>query len=589
MITKAELIRKLARRAGVPDQEAKLFFEIFLKRAVEILKPGSAVFIKQYGYFQLRRGKIDNLTGVDGTASAPVYADLMVFSSEEVKDNDNLFFNIPLNRAQEYHPLDSYFSLSIGKPVIPLKNVTPDEHFVQPSGLELRRLIESKVEKLFNELEIIEDYLTGHEVLLIDASKYNPNQMEMNLSGSISQSAAAASEKEREEAASGVFKNSKNIPWDFGDNLSRELEEESILDITDTNQILFKETIEEQTDEVEKPMPFKRTGTTSRLNEEDFQEVKAVSKQVILPDGNIEDDLNNFLSDSENETDPVPPIEVEEEEHDEGFSQIKFKTATHQLNVPDELNFIPETDEEFNIDEYEVDEVREDEPFEDNLPVIEFAPKKTFDPEEIEIPKKKNWLFVFVVAGLLLVVSAGYFIYQNIDSFISKKNIAQNDGGEKIISSVVDRTFEVPVSYPYNPGGDSLKSVTHAIDLTVPVITQQKENTADVNIKKEDMSSTNKPEPKKVEKIVETPPVEKPVGQAEKVKDFIYKYGSSYFVQVSSWRDKNIADKEVQKLQKKGRTAIIEGAKISGRGTWYRVLVGAFSTLKEAEDFKNKQ
>ncbi|MBZ0200682.1 MAG: SPOR domain-containing protein [Ignavibacteriaceae bacterium] len=575
MISKAELIRKLARRAGVPDQEAKLFFEIFLKRAAEILKPGSAVFIKQYGYLQLKRGKIKNLPDADGTLSEPVYTDLMVFSNDEVTDNDNLFFNIPVNVVQKHHPLDLHFSLSIGKPVIPLKNVTASQHFHQPGGLELQRLIDSKVDKLFKEIEVIEDYSKGEDVLLIDASNFNPNQMEMNLSGSISQSAAVASEKEREKGASAFYKNGNNIPWDFGDDLSKQIEEESILDLTDAEQILFKETTEEQIEETNIPLPFTKPAPPPPINEEDFQEVKAAFKDVILPDEKIEGGLNKFsLAYKDDKLNPTPSMEIEEEEVEEGFSRLKFKTATHQFDVPGELNLIPETDEEFTIDDIEAGDEQQEEPVEESLPVVEFKPIKIEMPQVAELPKKKNWLFVFVIAGLILVSAAAYFIYINLDMFLNKKNIAKHGKVEKIISSAVNRTYEIPVSYPYLPEGDSLKPVSQAINITTPITTQLKE----------ELSVIYKTEAEKIEEKNK-----KPVGQAEKIKEFIYKYGSNYFVQVSSWSSKNTADEQATRLQRAGKTAILEKAQLAGGSIRYRVLVGKFSTLKEAEDFKNKQ
>ena len=57
-MTKAELIRKVAKRAGIPDQEAKFFFELFLKKASLKLHPGETIKLKGLGYFQLKKGRI---------------------------------------------------------------------------------------------------------------------------------------------------------------------------------------------------------------------------------------------------------------------------------------------------------------------------------------------------------------------------------------------------------------------------------------------------------------------------------------------------------------------------------------------------
>ena len=590
MITKAELVRKLARRSGVPVEEAKLFFEIFLKRAAEMLKPGSAVFIKQYGYFQMKRGKIKNVPGFSEGESEPVYTDLMVFTNDEVKDDSGLFFNIPLNLPQESHPLDSFFSLSIGKPVIPLKNVSSGDYLMPPGGLELRRLIDSKVDKLLNEIEVIEDYSNGQEVLLIDAAKYDSNQFELSWGGSISQSAADASEKEREESNISSNKEFENIPWNFGENLSKQIEEESILDLTGGDRAAFKDTSEEQnaiTNEQEEKGKLK---TTPEIVEDDFQEVKSTTKDVILPSINIEEQNEKLSWNFENKTESEPQFpEVEEEKNAEGFSRIKFKTATQQFNMPDELNLVPESDEEFRLEEIDdLDSIEEEHPVRKELPEVENkldnydsenSDIKSFGfPEEAAIPKKKNWLFVFVIAGFLLVVAAGYFIYLNLDNILNKKPTGIKASKNKITNSIVNRTYEIPVTYPYPKGGDTLKSRNQPIVITSSDTTQA--------IKEELLQAEKKVEIKKTEQQVINTSTEQTKNPPEKVKEFIYKYDNVYFVQMSSWPSRTAAEQEAARYQRAGRTGIVEKAQISGRGTWYRVLAGKFNTLKEAEEFK---
>ena len=57
-MTKAEIIRKLARRVGVQDMEAKIFFEIFLRKVSLQLNPGETIKVNNLGFFQVRTGKI---------------------------------------------------------------------------------------------------------------------------------------------------------------------------------------------------------------------------------------------------------------------------------------------------------------------------------------------------------------------------------------------------------------------------------------------------------------------------------------------------------------------------------------------------
>ena len=63
-MTKAELIRKIAKRSGVPDSEAKIFFEIFLKRISVLLKPGEAIKLNAFGYFNYRKALVQSISAI---------------------------------------------------------------------------------------------------------------------------------------------------------------------------------------------------------------------------------------------------------------------------------------------------------------------------------------------------------------------------------------------------------------------------------------------------------------------------------------------------------------------------------------------
>ena len=57
-MTKAELIRKFSKSSGIPDQDAKIFFELLLKRISSATKIGQSLFLNGYGYFNLIKGSI---------------------------------------------------------------------------------------------------------------------------------------------------------------------------------------------------------------------------------------------------------------------------------------------------------------------------------------------------------------------------------------------------------------------------------------------------------------------------------------------------------------------------------------------------
>ena len=56
-----------------------------------------------------------------------------------------------------------------------------------------------------------------------------------------------------------------------------------------------------------------------------------------------------------------------------------------------------------------------------------------------------------------------------------------------------------------------------------------------------------------------------------------------YTIQLSSWRTRSKADLEARYYQGLGLEAYVQRAEIPGMGTWYRVRVGKYSSLSDAE------
>ena len=60
------------------------------------------------------------------------------------------------------------------------------------------------------------------------------------------------------------------------------------------------------------------------------------------------------------------------------------------------------------------------------------------------------------------------------------------------------------------------------------------------------------------------------------------KINKNLTIQVASFKDSNVADKMVEELKKKGYPAYRSLGKIPGKGIWYRVRIGYFSSKSEA-------
>lgn len=345
-MTKAELILKIAKSAGIPDTDMKKFFELLLKKISAVIDVGQSLYIKDFGYFNLINGSIKKpIFSFTDNEVAEEKVELVLFSEDKdlkKSDSKGLVFNIPFFDEEDYHPIDSAFSLSIGKPLIPLRGVPFDDIYVPSSGYEYRRLLESKVEKLVSASEISETE-DVFPTLVIDARSYS-NQVQLQWDSEKSkvqvekvnevdgfvEEISELSEYEKQT------KELKNIAWDFGEDLSSQIEAESILDITDerfnqeikpaienkSEKISFSEEVPEQNiDEIVLDSEIK-----SEIN---FENESEIPKEEILNDFEEED--------SSAKLDELLNAEPKQKEN---FEEVNSE------NVGNDFNEIAELDEQ---------------------------------------------------------------------------------------------------------------------------------------------------------------------------------------------------------------------------------------------------
>ncbi len=137
VMNKSEIIKKISDKAGVPEEQQKSFFEIFLVKIADEQDNNIPVVIPEIGSFEFHKSFNDS------------ESDSILFKSH---DTDDLYFDVP--ERENYistESVDSYFSISIGKPVIPLKNGDEDELFIPQSDEEVLRMLELKAEKFISD------------------------------------------------------------------------------------------------------------------------------------------------------------------------------------------------------------------------------------------------------------------------------------------------------------------------------------------------------------------------------------------------------------------------------------------------------
>lgn len=656
-MTRAELIKKIARKAGIPDSDVKHFFEILLKRFSSILKIGQAAYVKDFGYFFLLKGKINQSRLNFIEDSIPdTFIDFILFSlNKDLKSSieEGLIFNVPTIEDDDFETIDTYFSLSIGKPLIPVRGTSSDEFYVPTGGYELRRLIESKVEKIVSEAEILNAYENNPPQIILTSQAFNSNRIslempepELKLDEEIPDSFLETGEIKKEETL-----RIQHVAWDFGVDLSKEIEKETSSDlqvnkksesqpnlVEDKNEsteeeIIITEEIENTVEEIiseelpnisekiqitdelkvdehiqsetgNEPLTEETTQENTDLIETTEEELSIAFEEKETAEENLSETTQSEKIDFENdsgkedyetnsskffeEVKPEEPLEEELfEEVESPLPEIDIDSTKSKDEISDKFEVVNETQEETAEEELPSLSVQEHKEAE-----TEFVEDKELKKVREELysyqPRKSKAPFLIVLIGSVVIIGMLYFYITQIKNVTTKKYekklVLKTDN-----ASVVERDFSVPVSYPYpkkeneeinSPSLiDSEKKETNIVDKSY----EQKE---EIKSKPRESIVQIETENNKTGQTVRNISSQPPVMNYERVAPNIFRYKDYYVVQVAAFRSNSIAENEAAKFRNKGYSAFVEKAEIQGMGVWFRVRVGNFPTLREAQEFQ---
>jgi cell division septation protein DedD len=533
----------------------------------------------------MRTGKIKNTSAYNPNN---VLEDLIVYhplQNEFDESGDNLIFNIPFKTEEEYNVIDSYFSLSFGKPVIPLKDANISEYFIPPSGNELRRLFDTKADKLLQEVEVIEDFKKGEEILLIDHELINPNQMELNWDEINTEPASPG--KIAEDTSRNTISDSDSYSWSFGDELEKQIEEEALLDTgtEDTLSVDYEDLKDlswdfgENIDAKEEPPLPSDTSHHDEIikNVNNFQRVNSFTTDFNIEHNKIDPSVNTPSEDS----DLINSIN--EELNDEGFAEIKHVPRNYQIerDMNTEPNELPETPAVENDLNKLNDEIKE---LDNNNSLI----PEPFTYKGAQIKQgysNKKGLGFFVILAILLVLTGTVFLYIKVINpyYAGYKKVAETKVDTyNTPPAVIERDYKIPVTYPYTKDSNIVHPFD-PIDKSVFAPSGNTKNKDSVAAPLQEKKKANVPvkqtPPAVVNKNIQTPVV--------KVNQFIYKSGNKYLVQISSWASKSRALEHAAHFTKMGYQTGIEMANLD-RGVYYRVRVGNFNSEIEAQKFYDK-
>ncbi len=618
MISTLELVNIAAKKAGIKETQAKFFFELLIKRLAEKLKPGETVKFSDIGFFHLRliEKEIENIRDLNEKSKTEKQSVLLFSKSLEQKAyiENHIKFNVHKIPDEKHNEIDSYFSLSIGKPVFPFEGTANDELFAQEAGIELRKSLLYRADQLVGAMEKIKN--TGDEC--IDFNKSLSAKEEETVVKDVKDSDEAEDlgddlstseekrisarnfvedisnqvkdeqklEKEKKEKPKAADDGlSEKLPWNFGRNVFDIKVDYKRDDAEEPVNKNVKENISEEVENDEpaiKPEDSFNTGFDEENINVDTK--KDLSEKDIEHDEKLKSILDDYIT--KNEPEKFGAFErvksfvsniKKEDKIDEPVDESSVEAVENEVTPVEDIK----TDEDF----VQVQSKSTEYHYEDELekikkkkePVKEKEPKKK--DKHLYIRKKRSAVPVMVAVIAILFVAAIIYLYLNSDTFFKSDGLADDSLPDERPSSVtvIDREYVFPVTYPYKPvtnneiTGINLSMFSdEKIVFKPPVPRQELENKQDEKPVVEESKNSSG---------------EESIGSVGKN---VYKYKEYYVVQVASFQVYSMAEEEAKIYEDMGYNAFVEIAEITDKGTWFRLRVGDFTTRDKAISFAQK-
>lgn len=197
------------------------------------------------------------------------------------------------------------------------------------------------------------------------------------------------------------------------------------------------------------------------------------------------------------------------------------------------------------------------------------------------VPQKRKRGFsnriVFGILAFILLAAVSIAVYLNYDmvrNYIRNYTAEQpqiDESRRPIATNVIARTSELFAPSPSVINDSNVSTLHDSMIIGSEVYGLKSDSlNASATVNEENAASTKES-----------------TGTIIKVGDNIYKKGTEYIVQISSWKSRLKAESELKKLKSKGYSATLEELTSSDLGTIYQVRVSGFKSINEANDFSN--
>ncbi len=620
-MNKEALINKLSEVLGTSAKEVKIAYDIFLQKITETLNENETVKIPELGIFRIQKnsGELKKIISIDSDIEKDAY--FLLFYPNETGEVIPYYINY--HKKSEAEIINSAFNLSGAKQLIPVSEEGKKELLVQSSYINLQKNLEDKIEQLFENSMKLENFGLNFQQGKSEEEKSFAGDFEITEDDFVNDEKFKVEENINDE----------EIPWDFTPKFEDENLNESEVENSATEEISFDEKsfeenpLEIESDEIisdendivtkENPLDEINQEISSESDDDNFIEIdeselfKDEDETPVNIDSNDdldielpEIDLSEFENENQNDEiisgdfmqTEIQDEEISGEDLSENISdeidQDEFQSVENE-NTEDQIypGQITINDVDENENEIEDEPVLEESLIDENINSEEEQTSKTIsskkkykfleDIEDVEEKVKYPSWFGIVLAAFILFTAAGiyyFFFYQN-------SRVSAAKPGPQII----ERSYDIPVSViPQDENStDEIAAAENEIYENANEQTQQSQVQPE---------NENIPEP-----VKETPAaVQAQSSNAQSneiqirndnkndlVRDNIFSDGKNYTVQLSSWQSRSKAEGEVRRLRSSGYDSYLTSVNRND-GTWYRVRIGNFGSVEEAQAQLNK-
>jgi|GEM_PF-4948051 len=340
------------------------------------------------------------------------------------------------------------------------------------------------------------------------------------------------------------------------------------------------------------------------LNSNDMDELDDEANQNINEILNDEININEFEiigSKQENKLNDVNPF-------DELENYIK------EENVDEAQSILDETPEE-NIEEIPIPNKKETKT---TKPITKLKKRESYSDSR----KKSNGFFknpILYISLAIAIIAVGVIFFVlpksetlfneasetielnkpgNIDSLMADSSNSNNkiDSAVKAIENIPQKeptAAEKMAEIRKLESEEKIPTKKEIVPETKKELPQEVKKEAKNEVKKDEKELAKKETKQSGKELNKTETTVKnlyrEIPNDKTVTDRIYFDGRKYTVQISSWKSATTAEKEANKLKKRGFDAFIIKVFVPAKGsTWNRVRIGYFNSVKEAEEFLKK-